>query len=148
MGVTKIWDIKVSLYKALRYVTDPNKTVLQDDTASAGAVSAAIQYAANGNKTQSGRYVTAMNCNTTYAEKQFANVKARFDKRNGILAFHAYQSFANYDNITPDIAHEIGVRFAEEIWGDRFQVIVSTHLNTNCLHNHFIFNSVSFVDGK
>ena len=148
MGVTKIWDIKVSLYKALRYVTDPNKTVLQDDTASAGAVSAAIQYAANGNKTKSGRYVTAINCNTTYAEKQFANVKARFDKRNGILAFHAYQSFADYDNITPDIAHEIGVRFAEEIWGDRFQVIVSTHLNTNCLHNHFIFNSVSFVDGK
>ena len=61
MGVTKIWDIKVSLYKALRYVTDPNKTVLQDDTASAGAVSAAIQYAANGNKTKSGRYVTAIN---------------------------------------------------------------------------------------
>ena len=83
MGVTKIWDIKVSLHKALHYVTDPNKTVLQDDTASIGAVSAAIQYAANGNKTQSRRYVTAMNCNTTYAEKQFANVKARFDKRNG-----------------------------------------------------------------
>lgn len=148
MGVTKIWDIKVSLHKALRYVTDPNKTVLQNDAASTDAINTAIQYAANDNKTQGGRYVTAINCNATCAEKQFANVKARFDKRNGILAFHAYQSFADYDNLTPDIAHEIGVRFAEEIWGGRFQVIVSTHLNTDCLHNHFVVNSVSFVDGK
>ena len=74
MGVTKIWDIKVSLHKALRYVTDPNKTVLQNDAASTDAINTAIQYAANCNKTQGGRYVTAINCNMTCAEKQFANV--------------------------------------------------------------------------
>ena len=58
------------------------------------------------------------------------------------------QSFADYDDITPDMAHEIGVKLAEELWGDRFQVIVATHLNTKCLHNHFVINSVSFADGK
>lgn len=46
------------------------------------------------------------------------------------------------------MAHEIGVKLAEELWGDRFQVIVATHLNTKCLHNHFVINSVSFADGK
>lgn len=45
-------------------------------------------------------------------------------------------------------AHEVGVKLAERMWGDRFQVIVATHLNTDCLHNHFVLNSVSFADGK
>lgn len=49
--------------------------------------------------------------------------------------------------MTPEIAHEIGARLAEEMWGDRFQVVVSTHLNTKHLHNHFVINSVSFKDG-
>ncbi len=40
------------------------------------------------------------------------------------------------------------VKLAEKMWGDRFQVIVATHLNTECLHNHFVVNSVSFADGK
>ena len=44
--------------------------------------------------------------------------------------------------------HEIGVKFAEKMWGDRFEVVVSTHLNTNCLHNHFVLNNVSFIDRK
>src|SRR5699024_1028848 len=47
----------------------------------------------------------------------------------------------------PEIAHEIGVRLAEEMWGDRFQVVVSTHLNTDNIHNHFVINSISFKDG-
>ena len=58
-----------------------------------------------------------------------------------------YQSFVK-DEVTPEIAHEIGVKLANELWGDRFQVIVTTHLNTNQLHNHFVINSVSFKDGK
>ena len=70
-----------------------------------------------------------------------------YRKENGILAFHAYQSF-NEGEVTPKIAHEIGVKLANEMWGDRFQVVVSTHLNTEHLHNHFVINSVSFKDGK
>ena len=51
--------------------------------------------------------------------------------------------------VTPDMAHEIGVRLAEELWGGRFQVLVATHLDRpNHIHNHFVLNSVSFLDGK
>lgn len=50
--------------------------------------------------------------------------------------------------VTPEQAHEIGVQLAQNMWGDRFQVIVATHLNTQCYHNHFVINSVSFTDGK
>ena len=50
--------------------------------------------------------------------------------------------------VTPDEAHKIGMELAKEMWGDRFQVVVTTHLNTKHLHNHFVINSVSFIDGK
>ena len=63
------------------------------------------------------------------------------------MAFHGYQSFAPGE-CTPAMAHEIGVKLAEELWGSRFQVIVATHLDkAHHLHNHFVVNSVSFADG-
>ena len=70
-----------------------------------------------------------------------------FGKEGGILAFHGEQSFKEGE-VTPELAHEIGVKLAEEMWGERFQVIVTTHLNTKHIHNHFLLNSVSFKDGK
>lgn len=74
-------------------------------------------------------------------------VKKRFGKEGGIVAFHGYQSFAEGE-CTPKVAHEIGVKLAEELWGARFQVLVATHLDKeNHLHNHFVVNSVSFADG-
>ena len=75
------------------------------------------------------------------------NTKKQFFKTGGIECYHGYQSFAEGE-VTVEQAHEIGVKLAEEIWGDRFQVIVSTHLNTDNIHNHFVLNSVSFIDGK
>jgi len=74
-------------------------------------------------------------------------VKKRYGKEDGIVAFHGYQSFAPGE-ATPDAAHEIGIRLAKELWGERFQVIVATHLDKeNHIHNHFVLNSVSFADG-
>ena len=78
---------------------------------------------------------------------EMKNVKKQFFKTGGIECFHAIQSFAEKE-VTPEQAHEIGIKLAEELWGDRFQVIVSTHLNTNNIHTHFVLNSVSFLDGK
>lgn len=75
------------------------------------------------------------------------NTKKQFCKTDGILGFHAFQSFAEGE-VSPDKAHLIGVKLAEEMWGDRFEVVVSTHLNTLHIHNHFVINSVSFADGK
>lgn len=64
-----------------------------------------------------------------------------------IVHNHACQSFKP-DELTPKECHAIGVKLAKKMWGDKYEVIVSTHLNTNCLHNHFVINSVSFIDGK
>ena len=66
------------------------------------------------------------------------------EKYNGTELF---QSFAEGE-VTPEQCHAIGVRLAEEMWKDRFEVIVSTHLNSNHYHNHFVISSVSFKDGK
>ena len=82
---------------------------------------------------------------TSYQE--MINVKKQFFKTDGIQCFHAVQSFVKGE-ITPEQAHEIGMKLAEELWGDKFQVIVTTHLNTDNLHNHFVLNSISFLDGK
>ena len=74
-------------------------------------------------------------------------VKKRFGKENGTVAYHGYQSFAPSE-ATPEMAHEIGMKLAARLWGDRYQVIVATHLDReNHLHNHFVLNTVSFVDG-
>lgn len=79
--------------------------------------------------------------------QEMKNTKKQFFKATGIQCFHGVQSFIKGE-VTPEQAHEIGIKLAEELWGDKFQVVVSTHLNTDNLHNHFVLNSVSFVDGK
>lgn len=91
--------------------------------------------------------MSGINCISNKARSQFVNTKLRFNKTDGIQAYHAYMSFPP-DEVTPDFAHEIGLEFARRAWGDKYQVLVTTHLNTHCLHNHFVVNSVSFVDGK
>ena len=55
---------------------------------------------------------------------------------------HTYQSF-KAGEVTAETAHEIGVKLARELWGDRFEVVVATHCNTGHYHNHFVINSVS-----
>lgn len=97
-------------------------------------------------KTEEFFYVSGINCEIETALQQMNQTKRLFNKTKGILGFHGYQSFKEGE-VTPELAHEIGVKLANEMWGDRFEVVVSTHLNTKHLHNHFIVNSVSFIDG-
>ena len=99
------------------------------------------------NATVMEQYVSGVNCTPTTARSEMLAVKKRFGKDDGIMAFHGYQSFAPGE-CTPAMAHEIGVKLAEKLWGNRFQVLVATHLDkANHLHNHFVVNSVSFTDG-
>lgn len=94
------------------------------------------------------QYVSGINCTPTTARSEMMAVKKRYGKDEGIMAFHGYQSFAPGE-CTPAMAHEIGVRLAEELWGSRFQVLVATHLDkAHHLHNHFVVNSVSYADIK
>lgn len=73
--------------------------------------------------------------------------KRRFDKLGGRSCYHGYQSF-RAGEVDADTAHRIGVELAKELWGDQFEVVVATHLNTDHYHNHFVINSVSSVDGR
>ena len=79
-------------------------------------------------------------------EAMMMQTKEQYQKTGGILAWHGYQSFAEGE-VDASTAHEIGIKLAEELWPD-FEVIVATHLNTKCFHNHFVVNSVSFLTGN
>ena len=148
MAVTKIWDVKGRLDRPINYVMNKDKTENpRFKEADLQALSDVIEYAANEDKTEMRMYVSTLNCNMLCARRQFQTVKKRFGKEGDIIAFHGYQSFAPGET-TPEQAHEIGVKLAEELWGKDYQVIVATHLNTECLHNHFLINSVSFRNGK
>lgn len=147
MAITKIWPVKDSLNRVIEYAKNVDKTENPDFLNS--DLYQVLHYAADENKTKFERqyYVTGINCVVETAGQQMQITKERFGKTDGILAHHACQSFKS-DEVTPKECHEIGVKLAQKMWGGKYEVIVSTHLNTNCLHNHFVINSVSFIDGK
>ena len=145
MATTSLWKVDKRLDHVINYATDEEKTKNEGDNFD--SIEKLLTYATNPDKTEKLFYTTGINCKVDNPVKEMQFVKRLYGKEKGILAFHGYQSFKEGE-VTPEIAHEIGVRLAEEMWGDRFQVVVSTHLNTNNIHNHFVINSVSFKDGK
>ena len=150
MAVTKIWPIKNSFAAPIIYVQNSEKTLNPNADMSEESLQAledVIEYAANEDKTEMKYYVSTINCNKRCARDEFAMVKKRFGKEGGIVAFHAYQSFAPGE-VNPSEAHNIGVELARRLWGDRFQIVVATHVNTAAVHNHLVINSISFKDGK
>ena len=150
MATTKIWKIEKRLDHVVDYAKDKKKTkndYLENGFDKYGDIRQVVMYATNADKTEKQFYVTGINCKVEDAAKEMELVKIINGKTDGILAFHGEQSFKEGE-VTPELAHEIGVRLANEMWGDRFQVVVTTHLNTDHIHNHFVLNSVSFKDGK
>lgn len=150
MAVTSLWAVKTRLSRTIDYVKNPEKTMNKTelDPDSLTALKDVIEYAEDGFKTEEGMFVTGINCRVDQVYKDFMLTKELYGKTGGRLAYHGYQSFKEGDGkITAELAHEIGVKLAEELWGDRFEVVVATHLNTGHYHNHFVLNSVSFADG-
>ena len=144
MATTSLWKVDKRLDHVIDYATDEEKT--KNEGCNFDSIEKLLTYATNPAKTEKLFYTTGINCKVDNEIKEMQFIKKLYGKEKGILAFHGYQSFKD-EEVTPEIAHEIGVRFAEEMWGDRFQVVVSTHLNTDNIHNHFVINSVSFKDG-
>lgn len=155
MAVTSLWRIKGRVGKVVDYAVNPAKTensVLGEDD-----ISAVIGYAMQQEKTAIDsnedeqilrQFVSGINCCPGTAVSEMMAVKMRFGKEGGTTAYHGYQSFAPGE-ATPEIAHEIAVKLAERLWGEKYQVVVATHLDkANHLHSHFVLNTVSFVDGK
>lgn len=108
---------------------------------------AVVNYAKNGEKTEHGILVSGVNCLPQSAYEQMALTKKFYHKENKTLGFHMIQSFKGQE-VSPQKANQIGKELAEELWGDKYQVLVCTHVNKENVHNHLVLNSVSFIDGK
>lgn len=142
MAVTSLWHIKGSLKALIEYVENPEKTLPQDDLDFWNVV----HYIQRQDKTDE-PFITGINCHKAIALEQMIETKKQYDKLDKYIAWHGYQSFA-IGETTPEEAHTIGVELAQQMWGGRFQVVVTTHLDKEHIHNHFLVNSVSFLDGK
>lgn len=143
MAITKIWAVKDDLRRVLNYIENPDKTKEEFSD----GLKEVLAYTTQGYKTNEKEYITGINCEPSTSLKQMMNTKLSYNKMDGRLAFHAVQSFKPGE-VTPEECHSLGVQLAKQMWGNRFEVVVSTHLDKDHLHNHFVVNSVSWVDGK
>ena len=145
MATTGIWKIEKRLDHVIDYVSNPEKTTKISE--SYQELHKFSEYDDLNFNTEEGCYISGINCLPDDAYQDMMDTKAIWKKKDGVLGYHAFQSFVEGE-VTADKAHLIGMKLAEEMWGDRFEVIVTTHINTNHIHNHFVINSVSFKDGK
>lgn len=146
MATIGIWKVTSNLKQVVDYTEDKEKTkILQEEFNE--AMEELLNYVDNGDKNDNHFAITGINCSVESAINEMNQTKKIWNKEDGILGWHAFQSFEK-DSISKEECHRIGVEFANEIWGDRFQVVVSSHYNTEHYHNHFVVNSVSFKDGK
>lgn len=143
MATTSLWAVKGRIDHLVNYIENPEKT--RDDGVQ--ALQHIVGYTTNTDKTEQKLYVDGINCLLELAVQEMAFIKKHFRKEDGRLAYHGYLSFKPGE-VTPDKAHKIGLRLARAMWGDRYQIVVATHLDCTHIHCHFAINSVSFVDGK
>ena len=153
MATTSIWRVNGWLGKVLIYIENPDKTENPAayekqgmDGKEAQGLSDVIEYAVQQKKTGKiavddedvpvmQRFVSGVNCSPTTARDEMIAVKKRFGKEEGTVAYHGYQSFAPGE-ATPEMAHEIGLKLAKALWGEKYQVLVATHLDkAHHLHN-------------
>lgn len=140
MAYTKIIVIHKRLDKAVGYAQNREKTTL--------SLSDALRYTMNQDKTEQTCFETGINCEITRAYQDMRETKERWGKRERIRqGYHIIQSFAPGE-VTPEEAHAVGTEFVRRLLGDRYEAVVTTHLDKAHLHNHVIFNSVSFVNGS
>ena len=127
------------------YAENPDKTTdrkfLDDD------LYRALSYTQNDEKTDKKMYVSTINCPKHDPYGAMMATKRQFGKMGGNVAYHGFQSFKPGE-VTPEEAHQIGMETARKMWGNEYQIVVTTHLNTVSLHNHFVINSVSFKTGR
>lgn len=115
------------LFFVLRYTMQDKKTVTEDGV----------------------KFVSGVNCTPQSAYTEFNNTKKLFGKTDGRQYYHFVQSFSVDENISPEAAHEIALRFAEET--EKFgglEIVVSTHCDRGHIHSHFVMNSVNSENGK
>lgn len=105
-----------------------------------------FSYVMNESKTEDGILVSGIHYTPESALDEFRFVKNKFGKIDGRQYYHIVQSFSLDDKLTPETAHEIGLKFAAFFPG--FQIVVATHCDKEHLHNHLVMNSVNMENGK
>ena len=133
------------LDNSLGYVRDKEKTARPKET-SAGTLREAIDYAMNREKTEQTYFEDAIGCTLENAYEDMLATKKLFHKTDKVQGYHLVQSFAEGE-VSPELAHLIGVELAERLLKGEFEVVITTHLNTSHYHNHLVWNSVSMKDG-
>lgn len=129
---------------AIDYITKEEKALRLDEFKK--ALSERLIHVQDVN-TNSGERSTCINCSSQNTYKDFENVRKAFGQDKGVIAHHYYQSFQKDDNVTPELAHQIGVELAKKMFPN-FQVVVSTHIDREHIHNHIIVNSCNIVTGQ
>lgn len=158
MATTSIWAVKgtaSAIRRVEMHIENPEKTTeeagyeFQSSLHQVDNGDTMMQeYSAEELKQEKVCYVSGINCSAPNdAWEEFAAVYDGWEKPcKGRVCYHGYQSFREGE-VTAEQAHEIGVQLVEELWGDRFQAVVATHLNTGHYHNHIMLNAISFADG-
>lgn len=155
MAVTSLWRVKGYIGKVVMYAMNPEKTTESvsfqtgaEKVSAENTLGGIVSYVERDEATNLKFLVYGIKCHKDTAVQDMMAVKRKFEKTDGVIAYHGYQSFAEGE-VTPDTAHEIGKALAKELWGNRYQVLITTHLDKDShIHNHFVINTVSYVDGK
>lgn len=132
------------LDNSVDYVLDEKKASRSQN---ADSLQAAVDYALNKDKTEQDLFCSAIGCTLDSAFEDMCQIKRMWHKEKGVQGFHLVQSFAAGE-VTPELAHQIGQELADRLLDGKFQVVISTHLNTGHIHNHLVWNSVSIQTGK
>ena len=146
MATTKIWDVRAHVSKLLAYVANKNKTTMEfenknfDESERLAAEILGLPY--DHFATEEKKFVSGINCTPDNAKEIMLSLLEDTDSSD-IQAYHGYQSFKPGE-VTPDVAHAIGVQLANELWGEDFPVIVATHIDKGHVHNHFCLSATGF----
>ena len=141
MAYTSIIPVR-RLDRAVDYVRDKTKT-----TRGPKSLQDAVDYALNREKTESDCFETGLSCVCETAFEDMRDTVQRWQQTAGVQGYHLVQSFSEGE-VTPELAHQIGVELAEQLLQGRFQAVVTTHLNTKHYHNHIVWCSVALDNGR
>ena len=145
MAITGFWPIGDSISRIINYTVNPEKTIAPEDMTD--DLKKVLRYTSDADKTDKLMYVSALNCPWQQAYEWMMATKKRYGKLGGNTCYHGFQSFYGKE-VSPEEAHALGMETARRMWGDEYEVLVTTHLNTGNVHNHFVVNSVSFRTGR
>ena len=146
MATTKIWDVSAHVSKLLAYVANKNKTTMEIqngfDDEEMRLAAEVLGLSADHFATEEKKFVTGINCTPENANEVMLTL-LEGTSPSEIQCYHGYQSFKPGE-VTPDVAHAIGIQLANELWGEDFPVIVATHIDKGHVHNHFCLSASGF----